>query len=140
MNLDAMREMLIANEGLSLKVFKCTAGANSIGVGRNLDSRGISEDEAMLMLNNDIEICVDALDKRYPWWKRLSEARQEVMVDLMFNLGESRLSKFVQFLQSMETASSAEDYTVAAEHLLDSLYAKQLPGRSKRNAEIIRGG
>ena len=56
MNLDAMREMLIANEGLSLKVYKCTAGANSIGVGRNLDSRGISEDEAMLMLNNDIEL------------------------------------------------------------------------------------
>ena len=140
MNLDAMREMLIANEGLSLKVYKCTAGANSIGVGRNLDSRGISEDEAMLMLNNDIEICIAALDKRYPWWKRLSEARQEVMVDLMFNLGESRLAKFVQFLQSMETASSAEDYAVAAEHLLDSLYAKQLPGRSKRNAEIIRGG
>jgi len=140
MNLDTMREMLIANEGLSLKVYKCTAGANSIGVGRNLDSRGISEDEAMLMLNNDIEICIAALDKRYPWWKRLSEARQEVMVDLMFNLGESRLAKFVQFLQSMETASSAEDYAVAAEHLLDSLYAKQLPGRSQRNAEIIRGG
>ena len=140
MNLDTMREMLIANEGLSLKVYKCTAGANSIGVGRNLDSRGISEDEAMFMLNNDIKICIAALDKRYPWWKRLSEARQEVMVDLMFNLGESRLAKFVQFLQSMETASSAEDYAVAAEHLLDSLYAKQLPGRSKRNAEIIRGG
>ncbi|MEC7092349.1 MAG: lysozyme [Pseudomonadota bacterium] len=140
MNLDNMREMLIANEGLSLKVYKCTAGANSIGVGRNLDSRGISEDEAMLMLTNDIDICIAALDKRYPWWKRLSEARQEVMVDLMFNLGESRLAKFVQFLQSMETASSAEDYAVAAEHLLDSLYAKQLPGRSKRNAEIIRGG
>ena len=140
MNLDTMREMLIANEGLSLKVYKCTAGANSIGVGRNLDSRGISEDEAMLMLNNDIEICIAALDKRYPWWKRLSEARQEVMVDLMFNLGESRLAKFVQFLQSMETASSAEDYAVAAEHLLDSLYAKQLPSRSQRNAEIIRGG
>jgi len=140
MNLDTMREMLIANEGLSLKVYKCTAGANSIGVGRNLDSRGISEDEAMLMLNNDIEICVAALDKRYPWWNQLSEARQEVMVDLMFNLGESRLAKFVQFLQSMETASSADDYAVAAEHLLDSLYAKQLPGRSQRNAEIIRGG
>ena len=140
MNLDAMREMLISNEGLALKLYKCTAGITSIGVGRAIQTRGISEDEAMLMLNNDIEICVDALDKRYPWWKRLSEARQEVMVDLMFNLGESRLAKFVQFLQSMETASSAEDYTVAAEHLLDSLYAKQLPGRSKRNAEIIRGG
>ena len=76
MNLDAMREMLIANEGLSLKVYKCTAGANSIGVGRNLDSLGISEDEAMLMLNNDIEICIAALDKRYSLWQRLSEARQ----------------------------------------------------------------
>ena len=140
MNLDNMREMLIANEGLSLKLYKCTAGITSIGVGRAIQTRGISEDEAMFMLNNDIEICVAALDKRYPWWKRLSEARQEVMVDLMFNLGESRLATFVQFLQSMETASSAEDYAVAAEHLLDSLYAKQLPGRSKRNAEIIRGG
>ena len=140
MNLDNMREMLIANEGLSLKLYKCTAGITSIGVGRAIQTRGISEDEAMFMLTNDIEICIAALDKHYPWWKRLSEARQEVMVDLMFNLGESRLAKFVQFLQSMETASSTEDYAVAAEHLLDSLYAKQLPGRSKRNAEIIRGG
>ena len=140
MNLDNMREMLIANEGLSLKLYKCTAGITSIGVGRAIQTRGISEDEAMFMLTNDIEICIAALDKHYPWWKRLSEARPEVMVDLMFNLGESRLAKFVQFLQSMETASSTEDYAVAAEHLLDSLYAKQLPGRSKRNAEIIRGG
>ena len=86
MNLDNMREMLIANEGLSLKLYKCTAGITSIGVGRAIQTRGISEDEAMFMLTNDIEICIAALDKRYPWWKRLSEARQEVMVDLMFNL------------------------------------------------------
>ncbi len=140
MNKEAVKKMLIDNEGISLKPYHCTAGALSIAVGRNLDSRGVSEEEAMFMLDNDITICEKALDKRYPWWRRLSEKRQSVLIDLMFNLGESRLAKFVNFLQKLETASSAEDYAGAAEELLDSLYAKQLPGRSKRNADLLRGG
>lgn len=140
MNKEAVKKMLIDNEGLSLKPYHCTAGALSIAVGRNLDSRGVSEEEAMFMLDNDITICEEALDKRYPWWRKLSEKRQSVLIDLMFNLGESRLAQFVNFLQKLETASSAEDYAGAAEELLDSLYAKQLPGRSKRNADLLRGG
>lgn len=140
MNKEAVKKMLIDNEGLSLKPYHCTAGALSIAVGRNLDSRGVSEEEAMFMLDNDITICEEALDKKYPWWRKLSEKRQSVLIDLMFNLGESRLAKFVNFLQKLETASSAEDYAGAAEELLDSLYAKQLPGRSKRNADLLRGG
>ena len=140
MNKKAVKKMLIDNEGLSLKPYHCTAGALSIAVGRNLDSRGVSEDEAMFMLENDIEVCVEELDRLCPWWTRLSENRQSVMIDLMFNLGASRLAKFVLFLRGIETADNAEVYAAAAEEFMDSQYAKQLPNRSKRNYELIKKG
>ena len=42
------------HESLELKPYKCTSGKLTIGVGRNLEDIGITEQEAELLLLNDI--------------------------------------------------------------------------------------
>ena len=41
---------LILHEGLRLKPYRCTAGKLTIGVGRNLETKGLSEEEALFYL------------------------------------------------------------------------------------------
>ena len=53
---DAFLDQIILHEGLELTPYKCTAGQLTIGVGRNLDDRGITEDEARFLCKNDIKI------------------------------------------------------------------------------------
>jgi len=137
MNIETIKEMLIANEGMVLHSYKDHLGLDTIGVGRLIHEGkgGLTEDEAKYLLENDIGRVIDRLDRNFPWWRNLSENRQHVMIDLSFNLG-NRLSKFVNFLNSLE----AGDNAAASEHLLDSKYARQVTNRANRNAELIREG
>ena len=59
-------DMLVRHEGLRLKPYRCPAGRLTIGVGRNLEDKGISSSEAFNMLANDIVECEDDLKKSSP--------------------------------------------------------------------------
>lgn len=137
MNIEAVKEMLINNEGMVLHCYQDHLGLNTIGVGRLIEEGkgGLTEEECKYLLENDIGRVMERLDRNFPWWRDLSEPRQHVMIDLSFNLG-NRLLKFVNFLASLE----AGDYQSASEHLLDSKYARQVTNRANRNAELIREG
>src|SRR5438105_4864784 len=87
MNLDALRKELIRDEALRLKPYKDTVGKLTIGVGRNLDDKGISEAEAAVLLENDIAEHVALLDAKLSWWRKLDEARQNALANMCFNMG-----------------------------------------------------
>jgi lysozyme len=138
MDLIKLREQLIEHEGLRLHPYKCTAGKVTIGVGRNLDDRGITQSEAMDMLQHDIDEC--ALDcvliVGQSVWDKLSDARQRVLVDMRFNLGPRGLRSFARTL----TAISQGRYSDAAEHMLGSKWAGQVGPRATRLAKMMRDG
>lgn len=134
MNLEAIRNRLVLEEGLKLKPYHCTANKLTIGVGRNIEDRGISNETAMQMLDEDIDIMVNELRTNLPWFDKQNDAIQGVLIDLCFNMGISRLLLFVQTLSLIEKGQ----YAMAADELLDSKYAAMLPARSNRNAEILR--
>lgn len=52
-------------------------GKITVGVERNVVDAGLSADEIGYLLRNDIERCRCDLDKVLPWWRKLSEARQQ---------------------------------------------------------------
>ena len=131
--LDRVRKRLIAEEGLKLQLYHCTAGKLTIGVGRNVEDRGITHDTAMQMLDEDIDICVSELEKNLSWFEDAPDKIQEVLIDLCFNMGINRLMGFVKTLHKLKTGA----YKEAAEELLDSRYAASVPNRAKRNADII---
>lgn len=135
-NRAALRAELIRDEGYRLRPYRCTSGALTIGVGRNLDAKGIRDDEAALMLDNDITEAL-ATARTYPWFAGLTDARQRTVVSMIFQLGESGFAKF----RATIAAIARGDYEAAARQMLASKVAReQAPARWQRHAERMRQG
>lgn len=129
-------ELIKKHEGCRLKVYLDSVGKLTVGYGRCLDTTGISEDEAELMLSNDIKRAEDGLRQVYPWFANLDEVRQAALIDAAFNLGLSGLSKFHNMLGAMALG----DWEAAANEALNSKWAGQVGNRAKELAEMIRTG
>jgi len=130
---DNIKEMLIKNEGLVCGVYTCSAGKLSCGVGRNLEANGISEEEAMFMLENDINRVVDNLDKVWEVCRTFPVPAQEVCVDCTFQMGISGFMNFRRTRALMEMGAWLE----ASEEVLRSKYAVQTPNRAARNSRKL---
>jgi len=135
-DIDSLEDQLIDHEGLELKPYHCTADKLTIGVGRNIQDRGITEDEARYLLKNDIKIVEDELLTRQPVVAGLDSVRQRVLVDMGFNLGLPILMKF----QNMWAAIEDEDYHEAARQMMDSRWASQVGRRAERLAQAMSSG
>lgn len=135
-NLQRMQDQLIRHEGLRLKPYHCSVGKLTIGVGRNLDDMGITEDEAMTMLDNDINRVVKVLLQHITTFDQLNEIRKRVLVDMGFNLGITRLMRFRRMLAALEIG----DYDKAANEMLDSQWAKQVGVRASRLSRMMKTG
>lgn len=131
-----IEDLLIKHEAMRLKPYECTAGDLTIGVGRNLDSMGLSEDEVYYLLQNDIRRCEKELLKTFEWFAYLDTVRQDAMMDMCFNLGISRLRGFEKALNAMEEG----DYEEAAVEFLDSNWADQVGQRAITITNMIRTG
>ena len=130
---DNIKEMLIKNEGLCLNLYKDSLGYNTIGVGRCLDKNGISEDEAMHLLENDINRVVANLDKVWEVWRSFPVAAQEVCVDMAFQMGITGFMNFRRTRALMEMGAWLE----ASEEILRSKYNTQTPARCARNSRKL---
>ena len=126
MNYDILLEQLKDFEGLELKAYQCTAGKTTIGLGRNLDDYGITEEEAYYLAKNNINELEDELDRAIPWWRQLDDARQRALINLSYNVGTTTLLKFKKTLQYLEDGS----YEEAAKEVLDSRWADQVGRRA----------
>lgn len=131
-----LRDQLLAHEGLRLKPYRDTVGKWTIGVGRNLADKGITKDEALYLLDNDIAECEAQLRQALPWAMRLNETRWRVLVDMCFNLGIRGLLGFTTALGHMEKG----EFGRAAEAMLASKWAEQVKGRAARLAKWMREG
>lgn len=153
LNLGRLRSQLILEEGLRLLAYHDTVGKLTIGVGRNLDNnpfspselsaighdgrtQAITHDQAMLLLDNDINAVCAVLDHDLPWWRFLDEIRARVLVDLCFNMGIYKLLGFGHFLSDLRTNT----YDKAADDLQNSLWYAQVKSRGVRLVVMIRTG
>ena len=132
MDMERLKRDITRREGLRLHVYDDHLGNPTIGVGRLL-SRGISETTAMQMLEEDIDIVLNGLKHKLPWFDEMPEVVQECLVDLGFNLGVPRLMQFQLTLGFLQ----AHKFQEAAEELLRSRYATQVPNRANEIAEMI---
>ena len=123
------------HEGLELMPYKCTSGKTTIGVGRNLEDIGITEEEAELLLLNDIGRVKQELENDQ-WYMDLDPVRKAVIENMSFNLGYPTLKKF----QNMISSISQGDYETASKEMLDSRWSEQVGQRSIELAEQMRTG
>lgn len=134
-NREALRNSIILSEGIRLKPYKDTVGKLTIGVGRNLDDVGLSYAEVMLMLEHDIDILLESVQK-INGFKKLNEVRQRVVLEMGFNIGIHGLKKF----EKMWQAILKEEWEQASKEMLDSVWAKQVGKRAIRLAEKMHRG
>ena len=133
--IDRIKTALREDEGLRLKPYRCTANKLTIGYGRNLEDKGISEGEAYHLLTHD---CIDAMNEAdaFSWYRELSDIRKAVVVNMIFNLGINRFKGFKRMIAHIEQGA----YDRASVEMLDSRWAEQVGSRSERLAEEMRNG
>ena len=135
--MNRIKAQLVRHEGLRLKPYRCTAGKLTIGIGRNLDDRGISQKEAYAMLERDIQDCEQWLIDEIPEvYNKLDEVRQSVLLNMCFNLGIKGLLGFKNTLDFI----GAGDWERAANNMLASKWAKQVGMRAIELSELMRKG
>lgn len=136
MDRDRLIKQLTFDEGKKNFPYRDTVGKLTIGIGRNLDDKGLSNDEIEYLLQNDVTECFSRLHTTYPWFQNLNDIRQEVLVNMCFNLGFYGLSKFKNTLAFIE----AGDYEQASINMLKSLWARQVGNRAVRLATMMKTG
>ena len=133
--MNKLERELIRDEGLRLKPYTDSVGKLTIGVGRNLDDNGISKDEAITMLKNDIANSQRELEQ-FAWFRRLDSRRKDAILNMHFNLGLPRLLSFKNMIAALDDG----DYKRAADEALNSRWAEQVGERAVRISLIIRYG
>ena len=128
-------DMLIAHEGLELFPYKCSAGKYTIGVGRNIEDIGITREEAVTLLHNDITRVKSEL-KQFPWFTQLNQVRQDALIDMCFNLGMPRFCTFKRMIAALED----HNYYKASNEMISSRWADQVGSRAVDLADMIRTG
>lgn len=127
------------HEGFRHFVYECPAGRSTIGYGRNIDcagGRGISKEEAEMLLRNDIRRIQEQLGEALFFFHSLDYVRQAVLVSMMYNMGFRGLTSF----KNMIVAIIEHQYNLAADEMLDSKWAKQVPNRALELSEMMRKG
>ena len=131
---DQIKEMLIRHEGLVCNPYKCSVDKLTIGVGRNLDANGISEEEALYLLDNDIKRVHEELDKNWGVWRTFPEQARMVCIDCCFQMGITGWMNFRRTRALMEMGCWLE----SSEEILDSKYYKiDTPNRALYNSRQL---
>jgi GH24 family phage-related lysozyme (muramidase) len=138
-------EQLKRHEGFETHIYDDSgkdienSGRLTIGIGRNVDPRGglgITEEEAMYLLEADVLRCIKELSGEYPWFGQLDEVRQEAIINIFFNLGSTKFRLFRKAIQCLEGG----DTKGAAIEFLDSKWSRQVGNRSFELAEQLTTG
>lgn len=127
-----------------LKMYPDSKGIPTIGIGHNLRDKGISNAVAFLIAHEDIDEVEAALTDHLPWWTKLDEVRQRVLVNMAFNMGvgpapENPTGKLLTFVHTLALIETG-DYDAAADHMVQSAWFKQVGVRAVRLVEAMRTG
>jgi len=123
-----IERQLIKHEGFSAKPYRCTADKLTIGYGRNLDDRGITKDEALHLLANDIQVCeIDLSNLLGDMYWRLSLDRQAALLDMRYNLGARGFRRFRKMIKALRN----RNYFLAAQEIKNSEWYKQVGTRGR---------
>jgi len=126
-NLKLLEKMLRQHEGVENKPYFCPANKLTIGVGRNLEDKGLSDSEVSFLLQNDIEEVINDLGNLIRDFGTLPENIKLVLSDMRFNLGPNRFRGFKNMLAAVE----ARDWKTMVAEMKDSRWYRQVGKRAE---------
>lgn len=130
-----LSEELKRDEGFRGCVYECSAGKKTIGYGHNIEDVPIPERIAEQLLDYDMANCI-AQCERWAWFHGLDGIRQRAIVNMVFNIGWSGVSRFSRMIAAIERGQ----YDVAADEMKDSLWYNQVGARAERLVKMMREG
>lgn len=133
MNLSATRALIQRHESCRLKPYLDTKGKITVGWGYNLSDRGITQQQADVWLEEDVANARRALHDLFHWFDDLADARQAVLVDIVFNAGLDGFLRFRHLIAALDVGN----FPKAAAEILDSGIAL---GRKNELAMMMRTG
>jgi lysozyme len=131
-----LESLLTLHEGSKRFPYRCTAGKLTIGIGFNLDDVGLYPEEISFIFANRINLVCKRLHAELPWFERLDEVRQAVLIDMGYNLGVDGLLKFKNTLGYVQRG----EYDLAALGMMKSLWSRQVGRRAERLADMMKTG
>ena len=132
MNRERLLKQIEMHEGFRGKPYKDSEGIMTIGIGRNVEANPLSHEEAVFMLENDVDKAIYSVNN-YQWFDGLSDVRQRVVIDMAFNLGISGFSRFKKMITHIE----AGRFRLAASEMLNSKWAWQVGARAIRLSKMM---
>ena len=129
----SVKQLLTTHEGLRLFPYRCPVGRLTIGIGRNLEDKGITKEEANFLLDNDIKEVLLDLEYIFPDLASYPEQLQLVLMDMRFNLGPGRFRTF----ENMIAAVKQRNYRKMLNEMVDSAWYDQVGQRSSNLVSLI---
>lgn len=134
-----MQIQLGQHEGTERYAYRDSRGYLTIGKGRCIDERGknpLSDKAIDFLLNEQIDVVEQDLDRWLPWWRELDQIRQRVLADMCYNMGIYTLRQFVHTLQFVKDGN----YTEAAKAMILSDWYKETGRRAVRLVKMMELG
>tara|TARA_B100001093_G_scaffold25279_2_gene22303 strand:+ start:6395 stop:6838 length:444 start_codon:yes stop_codon:yes gene_type:complete len=144
MNIQQLREQLKIDEGVKYEIYLDHLGYPTFGIGHLVteadEEHGkpvgtpITEQRVNAVFDSDVAIYMSEAKKVFPNLTELPSEAQEVIVNMTFNMGAPRLSKFKKFIAGVNNS----DWNTAAVEMMDSRWAKQVGNRAERLRDRIQ--
>lgn len=140
MNRESVFEQLKIDEGVEYEIYLDHLGYPTFGVGHLVLKSDpeygqpvgtpVSEERVAECFDKDLDIAIDECYQLYGpgTFNNFPGEVQEILINMMFNMGRPRLSKFKNF----NTALIDQDWVKASEEMIDSVWYRQVKGRAER--------
>ena len=138
MNIDMLREQLEIDEGIKHEIYLDHLGYPTFGIGHLVTESdpehgqevgtSVSEDRVIEAFESDLESVLSDCNRLYPDFESLPEEAQQIIANMMFNLGYPRLSKF----RNMKACVDQKNWMGAGDEMMDSRWYNQVPNRAGR--------
>ena len=142
MDMSRLLESVKKHEGYRNTVYLDSLGKRTVGVGHLCvedhweDNKEYSEDMLMNILKDDLKNAIQGAERLCSDCPDLDDLAKETIIEMVFQLGESGVSKFKNMWKALE--QNPPQYDVAATEMLDSRWAKQTPRRAKEMSDHMR--
>jgi lysozyme len=144
MDIQQLRKQLEIDEGVKYDIYLDHLGLPTFGIGHLVTKTDpesgqavgtpISKERVAECFDMDVQSVINDCNKLYENFDELPEEVQQIIANMMFNMGYTRLSKF----KGMKRGVDSKDWNQAADEMVDSRWYRQVTNRANRLVERMR--
>ena len=144
MNIQQLRKQLEIDEGVKYVIYLDHLGLPTFGIGHLVTKTdpesgqavgtSISKERVAECFDMDVQSVINDCSKLYYNFEDLPEEVQQIIANMMFNMGRTRLSKF----KGMKRGIDSLNWNQAADEMVDSRWYRQVTNRANRLVERMR--